>query len=65
MFSCSRKTTARSPRRKCSNNAAAIVRKPGFWKAEIATDVRSENALVSEATGMIHPIDFIVAGLGA
>ena len=31
----------------------------------LATDVRSENALVSEATGMIHPIDFIVAGLGA
>lgn len=28
----------------------------------LATDVRSENALVSEATGMIHPIDFIVAG---
>lgn len=28
----------------------------------LATDVRPENALVSEATGIIHPIDFIVAG---
>ena len=26
----------------------------------LATDVRPENALISEATGMIHPIDFIV-----
>lgn len=34
------------------------------WKKDrfLATDVRSENALVSEATGAIHPIDFIVAG---
>lgn len=28
----------------------------------LATDVRPENALVSESTGTIHPIDFIVAG---
>jgi hypothetical protein len=28
----------------------------------LATDVRSENAIVSEATGALHPIDFIVAG---
>jgi hypothetical protein len=28
----------------------------------LATDVRSENAIVSESTGIIHPIDFIVAG---
>ena len=34
------------------------------WKKDsfLATDVRPENALVAEATGMIHPIDFIVAG---
>lgn len=28
----------------------------------LATDVRPENAIVSEATGTVHPIDFIVAG---
>jgi len=28
----------------------------------LATDVRSENAIISEATGTLHPIDFIVAG---
>ena len=28
----------------------------------LATDVRPENALVSEASGTLHPIDFIVAG---
>lgn len=28
----------------------------------LATDVRPENAIVSEATGALHPIDFIVAG---
>jgi hypothetical protein len=34
------------------------------WKKAlfIATDVRPENALVSESTGIIHPIDYIVAG---
>lgn len=34
------------------------------WKKDsfLATDVRPENALVAEATEMIHPIDFIVAG---
>jgi hypothetical protein len=34
------------------------------WKKGhfLATDVRPENALVSESTGTIHPIDFIVAG---
>lgn len=34
------------------------------WKkgTYLATDVRPENALVSEATGTVHPIDFIVAG---
>jgi hypothetical protein len=30
----------------------------------LATDVRSENAIVSEASGEIHPIDFIVSGSG-
>ena len=28
----------------------------------LASDVRPENALVSEATGTVHPIDFIVVG---
>lgn len=34
------------------------------WKKGrfLATDVRSENALVAESTGTLHPIDFIVAG---
>ncbi len=34
------------------------------WKKDtfLATDVRPENAILAEATGMIHPIDFIVAG---
>jgi hypothetical protein len=34
------------------------------WKkgAHLATDVRPENALVAESTGVVHPIDFIVAG---
>jgi hypothetical protein len=34
------------------------------WKKApfLATDVRPENALVSEATETVHPIDFIVAG---
>jgi len=34
------------------------------WKKVpfLATDVRPENALVSEATETVHPIDFIVAG---
>jgi hypothetical protein len=37
------------------------------WKKApfLATDVRPENALVSEATGMVYPIDFIVAGTAA
>lgn len=34
------------------------------WKKApfLATDVRPENAIVSEATGAVHPIDFIVSG---
>jgi len=47
-------------REPCSGETLELL----TWKKDsfLATDVRPENALVAEATGMIHPIDFIVAG---
>ena len=47
-------------REPCSGETLELL----TWKKNsfLATDVRPENALVAEATGMIHPIDFIVAG---
>ena len=47
-------------REPCSGETLELL----TWKKDsfLATDVRPKNALVAEATGIIHPIDFIVAG---